>query len=583
LTRTRTEATNADLQKQLTGNETAYATAVNHANSAYETATTNAEAVLKSAKQTASSKLTSALARSSKDKDTAVASAERVYDQVVASLDAQYGSSSSNGDTGLEGARRDAAISTRDAQYYASRDTSWASALNSSTSLGTSPWIVKERTSANAKAAYSSSRATAQAAHDAALLSAIDNWHHSQRDSRLSLLTAEGHARETYHVATATLFANWGSGIGKLFADKPDGTRWSDESDESQANEDPRPVSGLVGIFSFDWFGNDEDEKDTSDLPEDPTVAQSVNDNIVLYRDFLKSLPIVTPRGSLVKGGPLKGIRDWGIDIIAGGISLAAHDTIKQVAPSGNADASFFLSWFGTSSIPAMTMGYNKVGIQSVDYLQSIARENALELNAGHAGLGSTSTILLDNIVIEGTTSLATMGATKALTKGAQISKTIGQEIVDLTSTTAQKFDDEIIEAASKSTQILDDAEVVPLEKVLRDAPIKAADLPWARPGAARAAKAIEAGQSSIKVASRDDAAELVWRMFSSRGFLNTTGRSGSDVRKIVGSKAGTYHWDDVLDASGNVAGHGADNAHAAMRHVQVHLENGDIIRIFFP
>jgi hypothetical protein len=272
-------------------------------------------------------------------------------------------------------------------------------------------------------------------------------------------------------VATATLFANWGSGIGKLFADKPDGTRWNDESDESQANETPTPVSSLVGIFSFDWFGNDEDEKDTSDLPEDPTVAQSVNDNIVLYRDFLKSLPIVTPRGSLVKGGPLKGIRDWGIDIIAGGISLAAHDTIKQVAPSGNADASFFLSWFGTSSIPAMTMGYNKVGIQSVDYLQSIARENALELNAGHAGLGSTSTILLDNIVIEGTTSLATMGATKALTKGAQISKTIGQEIVDLTSTTAQKFDDEIIEAASKSTQILDDAEVVPLEKVLRDAP----------------------------------------------------------------------------------------------------------------
>jgi hypothetical protein len=114
-------------------------------------------------------------------------------------------------------------------------------------------------------------------------------------------------------------------------------------------------------------------------------------------------------------------------------------------------------------------------------------------------------------------------------------------------------------------------------------APVSAASLPWARAGAARAARAIEAGQTSIKVASRDDAAELVWRMFSSRGFLNTTGRTGSDVRKIVGSKAGTYHWDDVLDAAGNVAGHGANNVHAGMRHVQIHLESGDIVRIFFP
>ena len=147
------------------------------------------------------------------------------------------------------------------------------------------------------------------------------------------------------------------------------------------------------------------------------------------------------------------------------------------------------------------------------------------------------------------------------------------------------RFTPELVERSDEnpvnSSRIYDALDGVALECTV--APIKAADLPWARPGAARAAKAIEAGQSSIKVASRDDAAELVWRMFSSRGFLNTTGRSGSDVRKIVGSKAGTYHWDDVLDASGNVAGHGADNAHAAMRHVQVHLENGDIIRIFFP
>lgn len=72
--------------------------------------------------------------------------------------------------------------------------------------------------------------------------------------------------------------------------------------------------------------------------------------------------------------------------------------------------------------------------------------------------------------------------------------------------------------------------------------------------------------------------------MFSSRGFTNTTGRTGNDVRQIIGSKVGTYHWDDVLDAAGNVAGHGADNVHGAMRHVQIHLRpDGDIIRIFFP
>jgi hypothetical protein len=144
----------------------------------------------------------------------------------VAALDAQYGSSSSNGDTGIEGARRDASISTRDAQYYASRDTSWASTLNSSTSLGTSPWIVKERTSANAQAAYSTSRATAQAAHDTALLSAIDNWQTSNRASTLALLLAEGQSGEAYNKATASVYANWEMGVGNLLGDKPAGTDW---------------------------------------------------------------------------------------------------------------------------------------------------------------------------------------------------------------------------------------------------------------------------------------------------------------------------------------------------------------------
>jgi hypothetical protein len=215
---------NADLQKQLTGNESAYATAVNKANSAYDTATTNADAVLKSAKQTALTQLNSALAQSSKDKDTAIAGAERTYDQLVAALDAQYGSSSSNGDTGIEGARRDASISTRDAQYFAARDTSWAGTLSGSATLGNTPWTLKAIASANAQAAYSTNRARAQAAHDAALLSAIDNWQTSNRSSTLSLLVAEGQSRETYNVATSNVYANWENWVGNLLGDKPEGT-----------------------------------------------------------------------------------------------------------------------------------------------------------------------------------------------------------------------------------------------------------------------------------------------------------------------------------------------------------------------
>jgi hypothetical protein len=215
---------NADLQKQLTGNESAYATAVNNANSAYETATTTAAAALKSAKQTALSQLNSALAQSTKDKDTAIAGSERTYDQLVAALDAQYGASSSNGDTGIEGARRQAAISTRDAQYYASRDTSWAGTLSGSANVGTTPWTLKAITAANAQAAYSTNRAIAQAAHDAALLSAIDSWQISNRSSTLSLLLAEGQSREAYNKAIATVFANWEMGVGNLLGDTPEGT-----------------------------------------------------------------------------------------------------------------------------------------------------------------------------------------------------------------------------------------------------------------------------------------------------------------------------------------------------------------------
>jgi hypothetical protein len=225
---------------------------------------------------------------------TAIAGAERTYDQVVAALDAQYGSSSSNGDTGIEGVRRDASISTRDAQYYASRDTSWASALSSSTSLGTSPWIVKERTSANSQAAYSTNRANAQATHDAALLSAIDNWQTSNRASTLSLLLAEGQSREAYNKATASVYANWEMGIGNLLGDKPAGTDWSalgyTGAEQPSGSVSSRKETGRYVQLAA-WQDNKEgqaknDKPAENGLPPRPTTVSVSLDDSIMKGDF---------------------------------------------------------------------------------------------------------------------------------------------------------------------------------------------------------------------------------------------------------------------------------------------------------
>jgi hypothetical protein len=258
---------NADLQKQLTGNESAHTTAVNNANSAHSTATGNAEAARKSAEQAALTQLNSTLAQATKDKEASIAGAERLYDQAVASLDAQYGSESSNGDTGVEGATRRSAIKTRDAQYYAARDTSWANTLSASINLGTTPWTVKAITAANAQAAHSVSRASAQAAHDAAMLDAMEDWQLSRNESLTDLLFTEGQSRETYNVATSNVYANWENGVGNLLGDKPEGTGYV-------------PVRGFgeggVGTWGSARGGNfnsfdDEEEFDDedSDFPAD--------------------------------------------------------------------------------------------------------------------------------------------------------------------------------------------------------------------------------------------------------------------------------------------------------------------------
>jgi len=227
----------AELQKQLTGNESDYAAAVQAANTAHTNTTTAAVASRKSQEQTALSTVNSKLSNERKDKEADIAAAKREYNQTVASLDSQYGSVSSNGDTGVEGATRRSAIKTRDAQYYAARDTSWANTLSGSTTLGTSPWSVKAISAANAQAAYSTSRATAQAVHDAAMLDAMEDWQLSSRESLTDLLFTEGQSRETFNVATANVYANWENGVGNLLGDKPEGTDWEGANREEYSNQ----------------------------------------------------------------------------------------------------------------------------------------------------------------------------------------------------------------------------------------------------------------------------------------------------------------------------------------------------------
>jgi hypothetical protein len=111
----------------------------------------------------------------------------------------------------------------------------------------------------------------------------------------------------------------------------------------------------------------------------------------------------------------------------------------------------------------------DRVNGQTAEFLQSLARDKAIELNRGHAGLGVSGTPLMDEVAIEAPTSLLSAGLPKMLGMGARVSKKISQEGIELVLDTARRLDDEAIEAASKGTQLLDNADGVPLEKILED------------------------------------------------------------------------------------------------------------------
>ncbi len=103
----------------------------------------------------------------------------------------------------------------------------------------------------------------------------------------------------------------------------------------------------------------------------------------------------------------------------------------------------------------------------------------------------------------------------------------------------------------------------------------------WSSSRIAQAAKQLNSGSKTVKVATRAEAEELFLGLFQGKGFRNTTGMSAKEAKDFFG-KAGTYHWDDVTDAAGRLVNHSASNSHGAMKHLQIHDESGKIIRIFF-
>ena len=113
-----------------------------------------------------------------------------------------------------------------------------------------------------------------------------------------------------------------------------------------------------------------------------------------------------------------------------------------------------------------------------------------------------------------------------------------------------------------------------------------ALEIPWSSKTIRQAAEALDAGDTEVVVANRSEAEELFLRKYQGRGYINTTDLSGPETKDLFGSKYGTYHWDDVFDLEGRIQGHGPDNPHGNLPHLQIQPfadeESQDIIRIFF-
>jgi hypothetical protein len=210
------------------------------------------------------------------------------------------------------------------------------------------------------------------------MLDANEDWQFSSRESLTDLLFTEGQSRETYNVATSNVYANWENGVGNLLGDKPEGTGWEGRPGEDNSETANGEYGGMGGFLNFNWFGEeDEEEGDIPERPEEPSTAEYVNDNIVLYRDAIKSAPVFgTSWQSPVELWLHKAVRNWAVDVIAGGVAVSAHDAIKKIEPAPNADAAFYLAWAGETSIPSV-LSYGTMLISPGEY----PRKRAISTN----------------------------------------------------------------------------------------------------------------------------------------------------------------------------------------------------------
>jgi len=93
----------------------------------------------------------------------------------------------------------------------------------------------------------------------------------------------------------------------------------------------------------------------------------------------------------------------------------------------------------------------------------------------------------------------------------------------------------------------------------------------WISKNVKKAADDIGRGAKEVNVNGRSEAEDLFLGMFQGKGYKNTTGMTGREVRTTLpDGKYGTYHWDT------------ADVMHGGRPHLQVHTDAGDIIRIFY-
>lgn len=58
--------------------------------------------------------------------------------------------------------------------------------------------------------------------------------------------------------------------------------------------------------------------------------------------------------------------------------------------------------------------------------------------------------------------------------------------------------------------------------------------------------------------------------------------RNVTNLGHEIFQKSNTYHWDTQFGPDGRLEGHGPDNPHATIPHLQLHPDKGPIVRIFF-